>query len=85
MHRKSGNKHELENEMKKSRDASTAEKLNTPSPGDASQIDASGKDRLEIISAAAYYKAQARGFIPGQELQDWLEAEAEVEKPEALR
>jgi hypothetical protein len=30
------------------------------------------------IREIAYYKAQARGFAPGRELDDWLEAEAEV-------
>lgn len=30
------------------------------------------------IEIAAYYKAQARGFKPGKELNDWLEAEAEI-------
>ena len=34
-------------------------------------------DRLDYIAAAAYYKAEARGFRPGQELDDWLQAEAE--------
>lgn len=32
----------------------------------------------EAIAAAAYYKAEKRGFEPGHELLDWLEAEAEV-------
>jgi hypothetical protein len=30
------------------------------------------------IAEAAYFKAQERGFEPGFELDDWLEAEAEV-------
>lgn len=30
------------------------------------------------IATAAYYKAEARGFMPGRELDDWLEAEAEM-------
>ena len=29
------------------------------------------------IQVAAYYKAQARGFMPGHELEDWLTAEKE--------
>ena len=29
------------------------------------------------IATAAYYKAEARGFEPGHELNDWLQAEAE--------
>jgi hypothetical protein len=31
-----------------------------------------------LVEEAAYYKAEKRGFTPGYELQDWLEAEAEV-------
>jgi hypothetical protein len=30
------------------------------------------------IAVLAYYKAQARGFEPGHELDDWLAAEKEV-------
>jgi hypothetical protein len=33
--------------------------------------------RHQWISEAAYYKAEARGFEPGRELDDWLEAEKE--------
>ena len=31
-----------------------------------------------MIATAAYYKAEAHGFAPGYELEDWLAAEAEV-------
>jgi hypothetical protein len=34
----------------------------------------------DTIARKAYYKAQKRGFIPGFETQDWLEAEKEIEK-----
>lgn len=30
------------------------------------------------IAAAAYYRAQQRGFAPGHELDDWLAASEEV-------
>lgn len=30
------------------------------------------------IATRAYYKAEARGFAPGYEMQDWLAAEAEI-------
>ena len=33
---------------------------------------------LELISEAAYYRAEKRGFSPGLEAEDWLQAEAEV-------
>ncbi|MDA3875620.1 MAG: DUF2934 domain-containing protein [Halothiobacillus sp.] len=29
----------------------------------------------EYIATGAYYMAEARGFIPGHEVEDWLEAE----------
>jgi hypothetical protein len=32
----------------------------------------------QLIRETAYKKAEARGFAPGVELQDWLEAENEV-------
>lgn len=37
------------------------------------------EERHELIAVAAYYRAQIRGFAPGAELQDWLEAEVEVD------
>jgi hypothetical protein len=37
-------------------------------------------NRISEIAQAAYYKAERRGFIPGYEIEDWLEAELEVEK-----
>ncbi|MFA6310684.1 MAG: DUF2934 domain-containing protein [Sterolibacterium sp.] len=47
-------------------------------PGVPMKMDAppGTEDRLAYIATAAYYKAEARGFMPGQELDDWLEAEA---------
>lgn len=35
--------------------------------------------RLQYITTAAYYKAKERGFVPGMEIDDWLEAEAEYD------
>ncbi|MGR9087684.1 MAG: DUF2934 domain-containing protein [Gammaproteobacteria bacterium] len=31
-----------------------------------------------MISEAAYFKAKSRGFAPGHEEEDWLEAEKEI-------
>jgi len=36
------------------------------------------EERQQKIATAAYYKAEARGFEPGHELEDWLTAEAEL-------
>ena len=38
----------------------------------------SAAELYEMIAEASYYRAQKRGFIPGLEAQDWLDAEAEV-------
>jgi hypothetical protein len=38
----------------------------------------SPEEIYRLIQEAAYYKAKARGFAPGHEVQDWIEAEAEV-------
>jgi hypothetical protein len=42
--------------------------------GDSSPV----LDRSHMIAEAAYYKAAERGFAPGHELTDWLEAEADI-------
>jgi hypothetical protein len=35
-------------------------------------------ERYLLIAEAAYYRAERRGFAPGHELEDWLDAETEV-------
>lgn len=42
-------------------------------------IHADEHKRFDCICTAAYYKACARHFSPGHELDDWLEAEAEFD------
>lgn len=34
----------------------------------------------QLIAEAAYFRAEQRGFAPGNELGDWLDAEAEVKR-----
>lgn len=38
------------------------------------------KQQGNMIAEAAYYKAEKRDFVPGYELQDWLEAENEIDE-----
>jgi hypothetical protein len=33
-----------------------------------------------LIVKAAYFRAERRGFAPGRELEDWLDAEAELDR-----
>jgi DUF2934 family protein len=59
----------------------------TPPPGFVAAAVATAAQRTTVdpetkyrmIEEAAYYRAEKRGFAPGGELQDWLEAEAQVE------
>ena len=38
----------------------------------------SNEDLYKLVQETAYFKAKARGFEPGGEIQDWIEAEREV-------
>ena len=51
--------------------------ITTPDKEKKTQLDNSESDSQFRIQVAAYYKAQARGFAPGYELDDWLAAEKE--------
>lgn len=37
------------------------------------------EQRRQLIAQAAYFIAERRGFAPGNEIEDWLQAEAEIE------
>jgi chromosome segregation ATPase len=39
----------------------------------------SSERRQEMIAQAAYFRAEKRGFVGGDPLRDWIEAEAEVD------
>lgn len=51
--------------------------LPVPVPGKAA---VNPQIRHEMIACAAYYRAEKRGFSGGSELEDWLQAEAEIER-----
>ena len=38
----------------------------------------SAQERQMLVARAAYFRAEKRGFTPGGELQDWVEAETDV-------
>lgn len=38
------------------------------------------EQRRNYIEMAAYYIAERRGFAPGNPLEDWVEAEAEIDR-----
>ena len=38
------------------------------------------EERQRWVATAAYHRAEKRGFAPGYAIQDWLEAEAEIDQ-----
>ena len=54
------------------------------SPASPAQVGKSAaitaEQRQHMIAEAAYYLAEHRGFNSGDPSQDWLEAEAEIER-----
>lgn len=51
-----------------------------PTPAvDAAEVGVSVEERQRLIEVAAYYRAEQRSFAPGQELEDWLAAETEID------
>ena len=36
------------------------------------------QERRQLIATAAYYRAEARGFVGGNPEQDWIAAEADI-------
>lgn len=41
--------------------------------------------RRALVRQAAYFRSERRGFAPGRELEDWLEAEQEIDRSLAPR
>lgn len=44
----------------------------------SSAVSVADSARQRMISEAAYYRSEKRGFAPGRELEDWLAAEIEI-------
>jgi len=59
-------------------DAPSRDVIQTGASTGRARADMSPEEIYRLIQEAAYYKAKARGFEPGHEVQDWIEAEAEV-------
>jgi hypothetical protein len=45
----------------------------------------SDEERRNMIARAAYFRAERRNFAPGHEEEDWVAAEAEVDRELARR
>ena len=51
--------------------------IDSPAPATKETTLDSG-ERRQMVAEAAYYRAAQRGFAPGSEVEDWLEAEAQI-------
>jgi hypothetical protein len=74
-------KKETERRSAERRTAPKAAPKVTPKPAafnNTARADISPDEVRKLISEAAYYRAKQRGFQPGHELEDWIQAEAEV-------
>ena len=65
---------------KKTATRKATKKSTSPSKPGTSSIDITPEERWKMIAVAAYHKAEKRGFAPGHELNDWAEAEKEIDK-----
>ncbi|MFH1604530.1 MAG: DUF2934 domain-containing protein [Pseudomonadota bacterium] len=52
--------------------------MSVPETGKDTGPSISAEERRRLVERAAYFRAEKRGFAPGFELEDWIEAEVEV-------
>lgn len=68
---------------KKTTSATTAKKKTARTSkvkkSSAARFEINAEERWRMIANSAYLKAEARGFAPGHETEDWLQAEKEVD------
>lgn len=65
--------------MTKQSQSGSTEELQDPAGKAEAEPEMSPEDRIQRIAVAAYYLAEQRGFLPGYELEDWLEAEKQID------
>lgn len=64
--------------MKSKKSALSLDQSENSRTANATQSEIS--QREQMIADAAYFRAEKRGFHPLNDLEDWLEAEAEVDR-----
>jgi hypothetical protein len=52
--------------------------VSMPMAASMPSVSAAQVDREQLIAQEAYLRAERRGFEPGHEIEDWLEAERTV-------
>lgn len=64
--------------ISRTRDKATTRRYRVTPAADSSS-DSVDFPREQMIAEAAYFRAEQRGFAPGNEMSDWLCAESDVE------
>ena len=49
-------------------------------PTTTTPLNITSEERWRMIAVAAYHKSEKHGFAPGREMDDWLEAEREIDE-----
>lgn len=65
---------------KKTSTRKTENKAGKPTKSDMPSIKITPEERWKLIAVTAYHKAENRGFASGGEMQDWIEAEKEIDQ-----
>jgi hypothetical protein len=63
---------------KRAKAAATSDTLHLKAKQLVATASDTGIDLTSMIATAAYFRAAQRGFEPGHELDDWLQAEQQV-------
>lgn len=58
----------------------TATKAAAKPKASTGKLNVTPEQRYMMICEAAYYRAERRGFSPESEIQDWLDAETEINR-----
>ena len=65
---------------KTAKKASSAKKTAVRMAAQSSRLAITPEERWKMIAIAAYHRAEKRNFAPGNDFQDWVEAEKEIDK-----
>ena len=60
--------------------SSSAKKKTAARTEQPSRLAITPEERWKMIAIAAYHRAEKRNFAPGNDFQDWVEAEKEIDK-----
>lgn len=78
MHKQSASNHKNHMPMRAARYSNVTKQSPDARKADHPGLRPDADMQRALIAEAAYYRAEKRDFAPGNERQDWFEAEAEI-------